>query len=251
MMLLCSRQAGKSTAAAGLALKTALAEPPALVLLCSPSLRQSGELFRKVTTLHRALSEPAGRGRLRLRWGSPVPFLKALGEDGGDVLGPGGQPVRQTALQLELANGSRVVSLPGTPDTLVGFSGVRLLIIDEAARVPDELYFSARPMLARSRGRLLLLSTPKGKRGFFYEEWQKTQEARAAGKPGPWEEVRVTAADCAWLDSAFLAAEEASIGPYWFRQEYLCSFEENVGALFREADIEAMFCDRPPLFEGA
>jgi len=58
ILLLCSRQAGKSTASAALALRVALLEPQALVLLCSPSLRQSGELFRKVLHLFEALERP-------------------------------------------------------------------------------------------------------------------------------------------------------------------------------------------------
>ena len=48
LMLNCCRQAGKSTIASILALHRALYYPGALVLLVSPSLRQSGELFRKV-----------------------------------------------------------------------------------------------------------------------------------------------------------------------------------------------------------
>ena len=79
-ILLCSRQAGKSTVAAGLALSTALVCPQSLVLLLSPSLRQSGELFRKVSDVHRALGNPLGTSR-------------------------------KSTLRLELSNGSRVVSL--------------------------------------------------------------------------------------------------------------------------------------------
>jgi hypothetical protein len=52
--LCCNRQAGKSTVSAALALHTALYQPPALVLLLSPSLRQSQELFKIVTRLHAA-----------------------------------------------------------------------------------------------------------------------------------------------------------------------------------------------------
>jgi hypothetical protein len=68
----------------------------------------------------------------------------------------------EPSLRLELENGSRIVSLPGKQDTVRGFSGVRLLVVDEAARVPGELYFAVRPMLAVSGGRLLALSTPFG-----------------------------------------------------------------------------------------
>src|SRR5262249_52142749 len=45
-LLLCCRQAGKSTVTAALALRIALFEAPALVLLLSSTQRQSGELFR-------------------------------------------------------------------------------------------------------------------------------------------------------------------------------------------------------------
>ena len=97
--------------------------PGALVLLLSPSLRQSGELFRKVTSVHRAA-------------------------------GTGVAVKQQSTLRLELANGSRIVALPAGEETVRGFSGVDLLIIDVAARVPDELYYSVRPMLAVSGGKL-------------------------------------------------------------------------------------------------
>jgi hypothetical protein len=75
----------------------------------------------------------------------------------------------ESALRLELENHSRIISLPGQEQTVRGYAGVSLLIVDEAARVPDDLYFAVRPMLAVSNGRLIALSTPFGKRGWFYE----------------------------------------------------------------------------------
>jgi len=138
VLLNCSRQAGKSTMAATLAVHTAVYEPGALVLLLSPSLRQSQELFKKAIGCYRTV-------------GGPIPSKT------------------ESALRLELENGSRIVSLPGKQDTVRGFSGVRLLVVDEAARVPGELYYAVRPMLAVSGGRLLALSTPFGTRGWWYE----------------------------------------------------------------------------------
>ena len=58
ILLLCCRQAGKSTVTAALALSTVMTLPGALVLLISPSQRQSGELFRKVTGLLHAQAKP-------------------------------------------------------------------------------------------------------------------------------------------------------------------------------------------------
>jgi hypothetical protein len=201
VLLLASRQAGKSLVAAALALRTALLAPGALVLLLSPTLRQSGELFRdKLLPLYDALDRP-------------VPCR------------------RETALTLELANGSRVISLPGNEGGIRGYSGAALLVLDEAARVPDDLYRSVRPMLAVSRGRLIALSTPFGKRGWFYEEWTGANA---------WRRVKVTAEQCARIDPAFLAEERAALGPRWYAQEYGCEFMEMIGAVFSGADIDAL-----------
>ncbi len=236
MILCCNRQAGKSTTVAALALLTAVLEPPATVLILSPTQRQSSELFHKVKEFYHA---HGGHKAVRpAPWGRPrsVPDL-----DREELLAAE-TAERETALQLELTNGSRVVSLPGgNPDTVVAFSSIRLLVIDEAARAKDDLYFAVRPMLNRSGGRLVLLSTPKGRRGFFFDEWEN-------GRADEWQKVLVRAPDCPWLTPAILTREERSMGPYWYRQEYMCSFNENVGALFREEDIQAMFCDAPPRF---
>jgi hypothetical protein len=48
-------------------------------------------------------------------------------------------------------------ALPGTQKSIRGFSGAALLIVDEAARVDDALYYAVKPMLAVSGGSLLML----------------------------------------------------------------------------------------------
>jgi hypothetical protein len=209
VLMLASRQSGKSSVSAALALSTALLTPYSPVLLLSPSDRQSGELFRKVVDLYDAL-------------GRPLPAES------------------RTARRLELANGSRVLSLPGTEKTLRGFSGVALLVIDEAARVDDGLYYAVRPMLAVSGGRLVALSTPYGKRGWFHDEW--------FGE-GQWERVRVTAEQCPRISKEFLEEERRALGERWYRQEYLTDFAECIDAVFSYADIQAARTnDIKPLF---
>lgn len=211
MSLLASRQSGKSRVAAGLALHTALVRPNSPVLLLSPSERQWGELFRKVVELYDALKRP----------------LPA---------------VARTAQRLEFANGSRILSLPGTEGTIRGFSGVSLLVIDEAARVADALYYAVRPMLAVSRGRLVALSTPFGKRGWFHDAWHGEEK---------WERVRITADQCPRITEEFLDEERRALGDRWFRQEYMCSWEDTVDAVFAYADIQAAMSDEvKPLFPG-
>jgi hypothetical protein len=180
------------------------------VLLLSPTERQSGELFKdKVLRLYRGLGRPVAA-------------------------------VQESALQLTLANGSRIIALPGKEETVRCYSSVALLIVDEASRVPDILYSSIRPMLAVSQGRLAALSTPFGKRGWFYEAWTGTEA---------WERVRVLAGECPRIPWDFLAEERQALGDRWYRQEYECSFEDTIDAVFSSEDIAAALnCEVEPLF---
>jgi hypothetical protein len=142
-----------------------------------------------------------------------------------------------------LANGSRVVSLPGTEGTIRGFSSVALLVIDEAARVPDALYQAVRPMLAVSGGRLVCLSSAYAQLGFFYEAWQ-------SGGPG-WQRVKVTAAECGRIDAAFLEEEREALGERVYAREYDCVFSSADAAVFDPVAIERALAaegSEPPLF---
>jgi hypothetical protein len=144
---------------------------------------------------------------------------------------------------MEFENGSRIVALPSKEETIRGFSGVALLIVDEAARVPDALYQSVRPMLAVSGGEIVLLSTPFGKRGFFHHEWEE------GGRD--WHRTKITADDCPRISKEWLDAERAAIGDWWFRQEYLCEFVESVDSVFLYDDIQrALDAEVQPLFEA-
>lgn len=186
-----------------MALHHALYHPETLVLVLSPSLRQSSEFFKKVSSFYRAIDKP-------------IP---------SEV---------ETVLKLELENGSRIISLPGQKQTIRRFSGVSLLIIDEAARVADDLFYSVRPMLAVSRGAIIPLSTPHGKRGFLVEEWQKGEG---------WQKIRIIADQCPRISKEFLEEERKVLGDYWLRQEYFCEFAESQTAVFRYESIMNMVSD--------
>ncbi len=210
ILLKCSRQTGKSTTTAIVALHEASYWPDSLILLVSPSQRQSRELFVKVCSFIKMLE--------------PRPVLE---ED--------------NRLSFTLSNGSRVVSLPGSSETVRGFSAPRLVIEDEAAFVEDGVYGAVRPMLAVSGGRLILMSTPYGKRGHFFEAWKD-------GGSG-WLKIEVTALQCPRISKEFLEKERREIGDLWFRQEYGCEFLETVDQVFRYDDIERALSDEvEPLF---
>jgi len=190
--LLCSRQAGKSTVCAVMALHEAVFNDKALVLIISNAFRQAEETFRKV--------------KAGLAFVSKIRHL-----------------VYETQTMLELSNGSRIVSLPGKQETIRSFSSVSLMIIDEASQVDDDLYRSVRPMLAVSKGRLVALTTPFGKRGWFYNSWTN-------GKG--WYKVKVTADSCPRITKGFLEEELSEIGQWWVNQEYYCKFVDSEDQLF-------------------
>ena len=128
----CSRQSGKSTIVALLAAYEALHKPNSLTILVSPSLRQSGELFKKA------------RDYIK-----DTPLLE------------------DNRTSLEVDGGGRIVSLPGSEKTTRGYSAPGLIAIDECARVEQSLIESLSPMLSVGNGRLVLLSTPWGRNNFF------------------------------------------------------------------------------------
>ena len=178
IILNCGRQVGKSLVAEIKGLHQALFYPESLVLIFSPSLRQSSELFRKITDLMKLL-----------------PFKPKL--------------LEENKLSLQFENGSRIISLPGLEGNIRGFSRVSLVIEDEASRVDDETYMALRPMVAVSQGSLLLLSTPCGKRGHFYREWVDGEG---------WLKISIPANQCPRITPAFLEQEKKTMGRFFAQE---------------------------------
>jgi hypothetical protein len=201
VIMMISRQAGKSCMAALLALHRALYYPDSLILLLAPALRQSQELYGKVRHFY------------------------------GEIAGAP-ETVQETSLTMRLENGSRIISLPGNEKNIRGYSGASLLIVDEAARVEDALYYSIRPMLAVSGGRLILLSTPYGKRGAFYDEWTGEES---------WERYEVNAHQVPRISEEFLEEERRTLGEWWWNQEYMNVFGDTLFQIFSTETIEQLF----------
>jgi hypothetical protein len=209
-LLLCSRQSGKSTTTALKALRTAVYSPGALVLLLSPSQRQSGELHRKVLALYKSAD-------------LELPKIAA-----------------ESALRVEFDNGARVIALPGSEVTTRGYSAAELVVIDEAARVPDALIGAVRPTLATTGGQLISLTTPAGKRGWFYSQWFDGEG---------WERTEVAAKDCPRISAEFLADERRELGEFVFCQEYENAWLDPETSVFSSELIQrALSADLKPLW---
>lgn len=201
VILNCTRQWGKSTVTSIKAVHQALMHAGSLTLIVSPSVRQSAEFLMKC-------EERLRRAQVKCK------------RDGVN------------AHSLVLPNGSRIVALPNSEGTVRGFSAVALLLIDEAARVPDGLYEAVLPMLAVSDGALWLLSTPAGPEGFFYETWSAAREG--------WQRIRVPATECPRIPEKFLKEQRARTGDLTFRQEYLCEFVADEESIFGREELDAL-----------
>lgn len=197
-LLNCTRQGGKSTVSALDALHDALTVPGALELIIAPSERQSLETFRKVAEFYNRLGHSV-----------PADSERKLG--------------------MELLNGSRIEGLPGSEKTIRGFSAPRRVIMDEASRIEDETFTAVLPMLAIGGGAMDLLSTPAGKRGFFYN---------AATGPGEWARWTVPATEVPRITPEFLEEQRRLMGERWFLQEFMCEFLDTDDAVFATDLIE-------------
>lgn len=210
-ILRCPRQSGKSESTACRQLGKILFEPPWFALFFGPSQRQAKELFDSLKTLL-----------------APFRALFPL--------------VEETQTSFRLANGSRAVALPASDKTVRGFKSVNAFVLDEAAMVPDKLYKAVRPMLAVSHGEISLLSTPRGKRGFYWRAWEQAERGEM------WSPFTVTFRDVPRYDPEFLREERDEMGEAWFAQEYGVEFRDDLTSTDRRNPllvapdaVEAMF----------
>jgi len=185
LMLLCTRQFGKTTLTAIKALHFALTHPGAIVLVVSPTARRSGEWIRVLRGFLITLGLPLKSDRIH-------------------------------AFSAVLPNASRLIGLPGTVNSNRGYPA-HLLIVDEAAFVPDAVYKVLTPSLAATGGAQWLISSAGPESGFFYEQWRDTLL--------PWRRFRVPAGDCPRISPVFLARERLLLGESAFQQEFLCEFQ--------------------------
>jgi cytochrome c-type biogenesis protein CcmE len=197
-ILCCGRQTGKSTVAAILAIHKALTLPGSTVLVVAPGERQAKLLFSKALSLYRQAGYP----------------LPAHSE-------------RRTG--LELSNGSVIEALPAVERTTRGYS-VDLLVVDEAAAVPDLDYHGILPALIATQGEQVLLSTPRGKRGFFHELWHSEDD---------WQRIIVRSDEVGRIRDEDLEVFRRTMPEQFFRQEFYCEWLETEGSLFSYDDIEA------------
>lgn len=178
--VLTSRQCGKTTTAAWALAHTALFRPGSLSVIASPTQPQSAEGLRKVKVI---LAQAGCK-------------LKA-----------------DNVYRIELDNGSRVMALPGDDDNIRGLTVDGWIIVDEAARVTEELIAALRPMRAqRPHARLAMLSTANTLSDPFWQVW--------SAEDYDWTRIKATA-EVESYAPGFLDNERRNLGEAAYQREYL------------------------------
>ena len=198
-LLLKGRQTGATEAASALAIHTALTKPGSTSAIISPSQRQSSEVTVRARIGFWNLGE-------RLR--------------------------QDSATLLRTANGSRVLSLPGSARGIRGYAA-DLVVLDEAAWINAETFAAARPLTAATNGRTIVQSTPGSPVGAFYE--------MASDPPEAWAFMTVRSDEVATISPDFLARERREMAAELYAQEYEATFGTSAGGLFDVADIRDLF----------
>ena len=199
LILCCNRQWGKTTTIAVKALHKAITTADQTIVIISRTKLQAGILIERACT-----------------------FAARLGHKIRRVLGH--------QFSLKLPNGSRIFAVPHTCDTSVGVTA-NVLIVDEAALVKDEVFFTVAPFVGRTHGSIWLMSTPRRQVGFFYNLWHDRDPR--------WQRVKSTIADCPDIDPEFLEMQKWA-DETKYRQDFLCEFIQPADRLISREFISRM-----------
>jgi Terminase large subunit, T4likevirus-type, N-terminal len=181
IIALTARQVGKTTVAAWAIAHTMLFSPGSLSVIACPTQPQSGEAVRRV------------RDNL-MKVGAEFKSVHVYG--------------------LELKNGSRVLALPGSDDSIRGLTVDGWIIADEAARLSTDLLSALRPMRARQpQARLAMLSTAWGRTDPFWTAWDNDNPS--------WIRLKATAEIPGLFDPQYLEEERRELSEHDFNREYL------------------------------
>ncbi len=192
--IISGRQCGKSTVVSILAARTALENPNQYILIGAKDLDQGELLFWKIK---------------EYIWQNNPKEIKG----------------RPTLFFMELKNGSKII-VKAVGDTGDGMRGptATMLILDEAAFVPERAWISIEPVISVAKGRTVLLSTPQGKKGFFYR----------ASLDKDFLVKTISARDCPRHTKKFLDKKQSELSPVAFATEYLGEFIDDYNRKFTE-----------------
>jgi hypothetical protein len=212
---LTARQVGKTTTAAWAIAHAMVFSPGSLSVIACPAQRQSAEAVRRVREI---------------------------------LMKVGAKLVSDNVYALELDNGSRVLALPGSDDSIRGLTVDGWIVADEAARLDENIIAALRPMRARRpQARLAMLSTAWNRTDPFWTAWASDDDT--------WIRLKATVdTDPTLFPAAYLEGERKALGEHAFKREYLGIPVSNAASPFtwelyaRVTDLRAPLMPPGPAF---
>ena len=141
--------------------------------------------------------------------------------------------------KIEFENGSAIFGSATSENALRGFSA-KILFCDEFAFVPkniaDKFWKSNFPIIGNT-GQVILVSTPNGPSGLFYEIWQSANKNDGGY---PFAPFRVDWWEVPGRDEKFKQEMIASLGTVGWKSEFECSFEGSSKTLLNGETLERL-----------
>lgn len=141
----------------------------------------------------------------------------------------------RTTDRMILRNGTEIMAMPSNDTALRGPENVKCIFLDEAAHFniinDQDVYNALEPNLSNTDGDFIIVSTPNGKRGMFYDLWTD-RENRFYKLASPY-----TVSLGLLLDKKTIERKKKD-RTIDFEQEYMCQFTSPKGAFITEDLIE-------------
>lgn len=232
-----SRQIGKSESVAHKAVYHAFTHKDEAIVIIAPGQRQARELYRKVVLVIEK---------------SPLIYNSVIGK-----------------IKMEetlFSSGCRIINLPsGDEGTALRGYTIALLIVDEAAFVPDAVFVAVEQGLSSSGGQQINISTPQGKHNEFYRMFfpEGQGEHFPIDDQGDMVNGHHEVGDYSLhhydyevglavkrpdgsiqLSKPHLDRQQRRLTEWQWRSEYKAQFVEDIDSFFRRQLIERMFNNR-------
>ena len=148
---------------------------------------------------------------------------------------------KPTKNRVTLKNGAQVLARPvgNTGDAVRGFTG-DVLIVDEASRMPEDMWHAAKPTLLTTGGEIWMCSTPHGKQGYFYECFQNKNNRWKVFHISSEEVIKNRKISLAWTQKRregglkLLEEEKADMSELRYAQEFLGQFIDDLRQFFSD-----------------
>ena len=197
LVVITARQVGKTSCVAIFCLYFAflsdLLKTPQTIVIASPTLRQSSEMFAKIKAFL-----------------NKSPTLRTF-------------ITKETTSELELTCGSKIKTIPVGADGH-GARGqtASVLVLEESSYIPTEVVNTVLiPMVSATNGQIVQIGTPWG-RNHFYE----------ASRSSQWTVVHYDYSVCPLISREFIAEQKASLTDFQFKTEYLAQFVDQTSCFF-------------------